>query len=75
MEMEGEAEVEMGEEGGSNRHGDGGVGGWRAASFFFFSVLLVRILLFFCLADLGGRRVVIPHYDCAGWSEVGKRLT
>ena len=38
MEMEGEAEAEMGEEGGSNRHGDGGAGGWRAVSFFFFSV-------------------------------------
>ena len=29
---------------GSDLHGDGGVGGWRAVSFLFFSVLLVWIL-------------------------------
>ena len=45
-------------------------------SFPFFALVLawrrVRFLLPFVRRVLGGRRLGIPHYDCASWSEVGK---
>ena len=61
-------------------NGDRGIVGWRGPcpvhSFLFLFFVLagrcVRFLFPFVSRILGGRRLGIPCYDCASWSEVGK---